>query len=827
MRFGRGFPRYTGFRTSIAARKAPSRALLLLAVLAAGTARAQLPMPASTQFDVTGYIEEAILDPTCAADPHCGGTIKVQGHVVVVPKEIVVMFPANALTWQELFAQAPLPYGLTAVGGPSSGMAAADVPAPLTNYLARVVGNRVVGGPAGPDLYIAALLFVSQDSLAGGAGFISFIDYALGEMRVGGILNDPGCAQGGTALTNPLCTGARVRIDDPAGRYGRANSPDVRFTVDADNPTIAAGTGFPICLPRTDPAVADDPLCPQAQRPVVAGVFQTSIQTNDPTNPGLVGVPPDATKQVPFEVGDYVTFHGTVVTDNVAAPTQGPWPGFVNTYVSAHTIINNVAIYTWPGTNPAYVLTDTALMGTGGLTVLGATEAVARTRFEGMTTDPSRIVHLYGIDTNPTTGTTVDRDWGTIGVDPGPPTGAVKGRWRFRPPCAPSGTLPSSKQCTMNSSGTFLPPPREMRAVIQGAWTPPAAGTVSPTAANGLVYGQYHAPIFEYIFPENVPATPIVANNFNSIDFLVQGGYTTAGGTLVKQLNPWPDSTIPIVTCVVPTANAGGPYFIQTGGTITLAGSGSGSAPLGFSWTVSSGTLSNPAIANPVFSTSGAISPVTATLSVGNGCGTATAVATIAIGPSGKPTVNPIPPITVFAGAAGSILLSGSDPNVPAQSLTFSVTQTGTPALVKLTTRATGPTTATVTFTAPALPVGATSSVVNLSVIATNTGNANSAPALTTVTIKPAPDVVAITAAQYRTSRVRLDLTATSTVVSPNVVLKLQPYLTVTGATFDPTALGNTFTNTGGGICTLTLVGAPEPPFRRRRRSWSAPAWEE
>jgi hypothetical protein len=363
----------------------------------------------------------------------------------------------------------------------------------------------------------------------------------------------------------------------------------------------------------------------------------------------------------------------------------------------------------------------------------------------------------------------------------------------------------------MNSSGTFLPPTREMRAVIQGAWTPPAAGTVSPTAANGLAHGQYHAPIFEYIFPENLPGTPIVANNFNSIDFLVQGGYVTAGGTLVKQLNPWPDIATPVVNCVVPTANAGGPYFIQTGGTVTLAGSGSGSAPLGFSWTVSSGTLSNPAIATPVFGTSGAISPVAATLTVANGCGTATAVATITVGPSGTPTVNPIPPVTVFAGAAGSILLSGSDPNVPAQSLVFSLTQTGTPALLGLTTRATGPTTATVTFTAPALPVGAASSIVSLSVVATNTGNANSAARLTTVTIEPAPDVVAVTAAQYRTSRVRLDLTATSTVVSSNVVLKLSPYLTSAGTTFDPSALGNTFTNTGGGIYTLTLVGAPQP----------------
>src|SRR5205814_8271480 len=159
--------------------------------------------------------------------------------------------------------------------------------------------------------------------------------------------------------------------------------------------------------------------------------------------------------------------------------------------------------------------------------------------------------------------------------------------WRFRPPCLPCGTLPAkaAKQCVMNASGTSLPPPREMRAVIEGVWTRPPAGGTSPTAANGLVYGQYHAPIFQYIFPENLPATPIVANNFNTMDFLVQGGTITAGGTVVKQLNPWPDIVIPTFNCVVPTANVGGPYSVPAGGSLPLAGSGTGSTPLSFSWT--------------------------------------------------------------------------------------------------------------------------------------------------------------------------------------------------------------------------------------------------
>jgi hypothetical protein len=684
---------------------------------------------------------------------------------------------------------------------------------PLTTYEAHVIGNRVLGGPAGADLQIAGLIYISQQSLNSGAGFINFIDYALGEMRVGGTINDPNCAQGGTALTNPLCSGARVRINDPAGRYGRVNSPDIRFTVDPDNPTIIAGSGYPMCLPRTDPAVADDALCPQAQRPIVAlgppVVFQASIQTNDPTNPALVGVPPDSSKQVPFEVGDYITFAGTVVSDNVAAPTAGPWPlaaagGSAITYVSAHTIVNNIAVYTWPGTNPVYIMTDTTILGTGGLSILGAAEAAVRTRFEGMTTDPSRNVHLYGIDLD-AAGNTSDRDWGTIGVDPGPPTGAVKGRWRFRPPC--TAVTPTQKACTPPPTGTFLPPTRDMRAVVEGAWVPPIPPATSPTSANGLVFGQFRAPIFEYIFPENIPGTPIVANNFNDFPFLFVGGQTSSAGTLVGKLNPWPDFN---TGCTAPTANAGGPYTVASGGTVALAGSATGTGPFTYLWSVTSGSLSDPTLPNPVFSAVGAVSPVTATFAATGACGTSSVSTTITVNAALAPTVNHIPPYSLFSGAAGTIAISGTDPNVPAQALTFTVAQAGAPALLNMLVTSTGASTATLTFTAPVLPLGqVTSPVVNLTVTATNTGGTSSASEFTTVTINPLPDVVRVTAAQYRTSKQRLDVTATSSVVSPNVTLTLQPYLTTTGTIFTPP--NGLFTNTGGGIYTITLVAVPEP----------------
>lgn len=63
----------------------------------------QLPKAASAQILLDGIIEDATLDATCKASALCGGTITVNGIQVTVPKNLMVMFPANALTWQEIF----------------------------------------------------------------------------------------------------------------------------------------------------------------------------------------------------------------------------------------------------------------------------------------------------------------------------------------------------------------------------------------------------------------------------------------------------------------------------------------------------------------------------------------------------------------------------------------------------------------------------------------------------------------------------------------------------------------------------------------------------
>jgi hypothetical protein len=808
-------------RTNTAARVL---SILLLAMIAMTTqVWGQLPVPSSSQFDITGFIQTATLGGPgtgTGAGAHQGGNITINGHLITVPSETIAILPANALTWQELFAQAPAPYGPT-----QTGLALADIPAPLATYEARIVGNRVLGGPGGADVYIAGLIWISQQALNTGQGFINCINYATGEIRVGGPIGN--CA-----------LGARVRINDPlvaavgTGRYGRAGTPDMRFMVDQDNPTIRSVSGFPMCIPRVlaDPNIAgnpDDPLCPKSQRPAAVAPqtgFASLIRTNDPV--ALPGVPPDATIQAPFEVGDWVTFMGTLMADPgfTAGPTAGPWPGTANVYVSAHTITNNVAIYTWPGTNPAYAAIDVSFIGTGGLTVVGANEAAVMTRFEGFSTDPSRYVHLYGIDLNPLTGATSDRDWGTIGVDPGPIVGAATGRWRFRPPCGLTAPNPANfKDCTGPPSNSFLPPTREVRAVIQGAWVP---GQVT-TAANGLIFGQYHAPMADYRFPENLPGQPVVENNFNSIPFLSSGGYTSSAGTLVSVLNPWPSSTPPPppVCTQAPVAVTGGPYTAASGGSITLNGSATtNDTPVTFLWSATLGTFNNPNLANPIYTAPvvGALTTDSLTLTVTTCAGSGLASTTVAVNGASAPTENAVTPISVFSGAAGSIPISGSDPNVPPSvPLTFTVTQAGAPALINLNVTA-GPnppgTGATITFTAPTLPVGqVTNVVITLTITARNAAGVFSAPVTTTVTVIPLPDAISVTGQleQYRINNRRLVLNATSSVVSPNVVLKLQPYVTTTGTTYNPDpaagGVGNTFTNTGAGIYTLTLNGVPEP----------------
>lgn len=534
--------------------------------------QAQTPAPAgAAPFDIIGFIDAATLSPE--ADGFSGGgTVTVNGTTIIVPKHTLLQMPALALTWQEVFTMAPRQWSATG----ASGLAKADRDdqgiAPATTYEIRVQGNRIVSSTTG-EQYIAGLVFIAQQSLNGGAGFINHIDYAKGELHVGGTMDDPD-------------SGARVIINDPQGKFAPKRLDDPRFTIDEDNPTVRSETGYPMCVPRFGDATGDDN-CPQSNRPMGSnGDYLTTFTTDIP--PGWEFMTPadyksngtSALVMVPFEVGDYVTYSGHLSKDDSGE------------FILAHAVTANVGIFTQPGTQPTYVAIDTMLLGVGGKPDPSLPqEAAVRTRIEGFTTDPSSFVMLSAVDVDPCTGQQSDRWYDMVAVDPGAPTGAVAGRWRWRP----------------NGDVFALPPTRMLRATsVNGAYF--NWDTFETTTPAGLAAGIYDAPNFEFIFPENLGiGNPPVPSNFEDFPFLAHGSgayYGATGGDVplgrLGQLDPWPGAVAPTApqcpsgtdapAVFSPIADAGPVQNVTRGTVITLDASGSRDTttpfamPLTFTW---------------------------------------------------------------------------------------------------------------------------------------------------------------------------------------------------------------------------------------------------
>jgi hypothetical protein len=192
------------------------------------------PSPVPQQFDITGYIEAASVDTAFTLCPKlpvkdprlAGGHVTVNGQVIVVPCNTILQMPAFATSWADFFSLAPQDTtpagasGLALSDGFEVGAAGmmdmtwSDPSRSVTSYNAalpatelHVVGNIVNGQ------YIAGLMFISQQSLNAGQGMISCIDYATGELQVGGapqVLGAP-CPALVPGVT-------RVRMNDPVGR---------------------------------------------------------------------------------------------------------------------------------------------------------------------------------------------------------------------------------------------------------------------------------------------------------------------------------------------------------------------------------------------------------------------------------------------------------------------------------------------------------------------------------------------------------------------------------------------------------------------------------
>jgi hypothetical protein len=473
-------------------------------------------------FDITGAIDSFTV--TTPGDDYSGGTIVVDGITVVIPRNLVITMPAAYFTTGQLFKASS--GGITST---VSDLALRDNPPPIAAYEVSIAGN-IVSNPT--PTYIAGLVSIAQQSLNGANGIIKSINYAKGELCVG------------AAIGPCLPTDARVMINDAVGRYGLMNgtglkeSPDERFAVDTDNPTIHAASGYPMCIPRFDPAIQDDPDCPRNNRPIVGGVrlttFVMDVNFLIPPAPfvgGAVSPCPggcDDTKQAPMVVGDYIGYSGIMQIGANGAP-----------YIAAYAIEANVGIFTRLGGPVYYMYMDAPLIGTGPSICPGNAECQARLKTTIFVTDPSRTPAMFAVDENPATGArtsrlltstltntaqlgrfvfVTDKDTTTLGL----PNGGVTREIVARLATTPNGTPVNY----LANYGNNLNDPH--------------------VKANGLVFGQYVSPVGEYIFPEtNISGGIITPYNFRCLAFLTKGW--AQGGALpnIGQLVPFPEAVAP------------------------------------------------------------------------------------------------------------------------------------------------------------------------------------------------------------------------------------------------------------------------------------------
>lgn len=224
--------------------KINSLCLIIMLITALLTSSVAMAVP--TAAEITGEIERLTLnDPT---NIYSGGIMIIAGDQVILPKNLLIDLPANRLSLQQIFAQAPA--GCIALG--ESGLAKADkCNASGTGGFATL---SAVHTNAGNIIAGDVLIEKGNDVVS---GVVSYINYTDGYFRVNGIPGDP-------------ATGAMVRLNDPTSRHtiqqgtGCAGGPncsaDPRFGLDPDNYVSTFSTGYPFCIPSTVPRTFTDVL---------------------------------------------------------------------------------------------------------------------------------------------------------------------------------------------------------------------------------------------------------------------------------------------------------------------------------------------------------------------------------------------------------------------------------------------------------------------------------------------------------------------------------------------------------------------------------------
>ena len=281
--------------------------------------------------EMLGAIDSLTLDDP--SDPWSGGIITVAGQSAIVPKNLLIDLPANRLSLQQLFADAPA----ACVATGESGLASADIcTGGALGSVAVILGNM----ESDFQIIIGDMVIMKAASNPGGlpagfiqSGLVTYANFDEGYVVINGTPGDPS-------------TGLMIRPNDPEGVHTVQRgagcsvdvggnvinncSPDVRFTNDPSNYTFNHLTGVPWCLPSTvardftdengnvvtaqsNEFGEGDALCPASNK-----------EDFDPTTTNWVV--PDSRRFVPMLVGDPIGAEGNFETVNGV------------TFFSAHTI---------------------------------------------------------------------------------------------------------------------------------------------------------------------------------------------------------------------------------------------------------------------------------------------------------------------------------------------------------------------------------------------------------------------------------------------------------------------------------------------------------
>ncbi|MFQ5495534.1 MAG: hypothetical protein ACE5EX_09150, partial [Phycisphaerae bacterium] len=303
-------------------------------------------------------------DPT---DVWSAGTITVGGQVVIVPRNMMIELPANFLSLQQIFAQAPAKCVLLG----ESGLAASDeCLGGGSGGVATIEANRTAAGDV-----IAGYIFLekAQELVS---GRVTFINHTGGYFRMNGSDGDD-------------TTGVMIRINDPDGRHtiqsgkGCAGGPncsaDPRYTNDPDNYTVVFTTGYPACLPSTnstegtrtvgsDGSGVGDPFCPETNR---GSEFAA-----------------DSSRFAPIQVGDFVNAEGNFEVINGVR------------FLSAFDVAVNVELLTDGNPDkPDYMTFDEVEWD-----VAGFQNERAKVLLIGFVTDPEAQLDIFSLHKDPLTG---------------------------------------------------------------------------------------------------------------------------------------------------------------------------------------------------------------------------------------------------------------------------------------------------------------------------------------------------------------------------------------------------------------------------------------